>query len=94
LVAFGARSGERPSRSSRSLGRVGRKAGVGGGFPAGRPGDDIDDIDDIDDVDDPRTEGRRRRVRLESGTPENARKAEGGGCDLRRRVVDVVDVVG
>ena len=29
--------------------------------PEGRP---IDDIDDADDIDDPRTEGRRRRVRL------------------------------
>ena len=36
---------------------------------------------DYDDVDDPRKEGRRRRVRLESRTPEDARKAEGGGCD-------------
>ena len=59
-------------------------------FPCGR----FDDIDDADDDDEPRTEGRRRRVRLDSGTPEGARKAEGGGCALRRRVVDVVDVVG
>jgi len=56
--------------------------------PANRP------IDYIDDIDDPRTEGRRQRVRLESGTPEDARNAEGEGCALRRRVVDVVDVVG
>ena len=63
----------------------------GEGFPAGRP---VDDIDYVDDIDDPRTEGPRRRVRLESGTHEGARKPEGGGCDLRRMVVDVVDVVG
>ena len=50
----------------------------GEGFPAGRP---VDDIDYVDDIDDPRTEGRRRRVRLESGTPEDARNAEGEGCD-------------
>ena len=59
--------------------------------PEGRP---VDDIDDADDIDDPRTEGRRRKVRAGSGTPEGARKAEGEGCALRRRVVDVVDVVG
>ena len=58
--------------------------------PEGRP---VDDIDDSDDIDDPRTEGRRRKVRAGSGTPESARKAEGEGCTLRRRVVDVVDVV-
>ena len=54
----------------------------------------FDDIDDADDIDDPRTEGRRRRVQTGSETPFRARKAEGGGCALRRRVVDVVDVVG
>ena len=71
-------------------GRVGGKR-RNAAQPEVRP---VDDIDDADDVDDPRTEGRRRRVRLDSGTPEGARKAEGGGCALRRRVVDVVDVVG
>ena len=50
----------------------------GAASPANRP---IDYIDYVDDIDDPRTEGRKRRVRLESGTPEDARKAEGGGCD-------------
>ena len=49
---------------------------------------------DAIDIDDPRTEGRRRKVRAGSETPEGARKAEGEGCALRRRVVDVVDVVG
>ena len=71
--------------------RVCRKAVGGGGFPEVRP---VDDIDDSDDIDDPRTESRRRKVRAGSGTPEGARKAEGEGCALRRRVVDVVDVVG
>ena len=64
----------------READREGREevaAGKGGGFPARRS---VVDIDDIDDIDDPRTEGRRQRVRLESGTPEDARKAEGGGC--------------
>ena len=44
--------------------------------PEGRP---VDDIDDADDIDDPRTEGRRRRVRLDSGTPKahGRPKAEG-----------------
>ena len=53
----------------------------------------FEEIDDADDIDDPRTEGRRRKVRAGSGTPEGARKAEGEGCALRRRVVDVADVV-
>ena len=65
--------------------------GLGFGAEGARP---IDDIDDTDDIDDPRTEGRRRRVRKVSRTPEGARKAEGRGCALRRGVVDVVDVVG
>ena len=49
------------------------KAGKGAASPAGRP---VDDIDDIDDVDDPRTEGRRRRVRPDSGPPARARLPE------------------
>ena len=77
---------------ARSLpyGRVGGKR-RNAAQPEGRP---VDDIDDADDIDDPRTEGRRRKVRAGSGTPEGARKAEGEGGALRRRVVDVVDVVG
>ena len=61
-------------------GRVGGKRRTRRGPKGGR----FDDIDDADDIDDPRTEGRRRKVRQFSRTPEGARKAEGGGCGLRR----------
>ena len=53
-----------------------RRPSPGEASPARRP---VDDIDDADDIDDPRTEGRRRRVRPESGS-RGARMAEGGGC--------------
>ena len=53
----------------------------------------FDDIDDADDIDDPRTEVRRIKVRSPFTTPPAARSSEGGPCGLRRRVVDVVDVV-
>ena len=79
------------------LGRVGRASSLSKGRGRGRlppDGGRFDNIDDADDIDDPRTEGRRRKVRAGSGTPEGARKAEGEGGALRRRVVDVVDVVG
>ena len=52
--------------------RAGRTSGAS--HPRSRP---VDDIDDDDDIDDPRTEGRRRRVRPESGPPGRARRAEG-----------------
>ena len=38
----------------------------------------FDDIDDADNIDEPRTEGRRRRVRAESGAPRDEPIAPGG----------------
>ena len=46
----------------------------------------VDDIDYFDDIDDPRTENRRRREQLDSGTPEGARNAEGEGSAGREAV--------
>ena len=92
VQGFRVRGGSVGCVMARSLpyGRVGGKRRKQRSPKGGR----FDDIDDADDIDDPRTEGRRRKVRAGSGTPEGARKAEGEGCALRRRVVDVVDVVG
>ena len=86
----------RMRRGAARMGRIVAEGRVGGKRRTRRGPKDgrFDDIDDADDIDDPRTEGRRRRVRQVSRTPEGARKAEGGGCALRRGVVDVVDVVG
>ena len=89
-------SGAAFAAGCRAIGRIvaeGRVRGKRRNAPRGPKDGRFDDIDDADDIDDPRTEGRRRRVRQVSRTPEGARKAEGGGCALRRGVVDVVDVV-
>ena len=51
----------------------------GGVFPP------VDDIDDADDVDEPRTEGRRREVRPESGRPGRARSPRRSRRTTRRR---------
>ena len=70
-AAWGARSGRRPSRSSRSLGRVCRKAGTGGGFPAGRP---VDITTESTESTESRFGGLRRAKRKEAVSVESVER--------------------